>query len=121
MHIDSTCPNQKACEQPASGNCGRDPQKVLRAAQQFEALLIGQMLKTVRESSGSDGWMGTGDGADGTMMDYAEQSLATVLASQGGLGLAQLVTDGLTKANDTAGCAAEGDVKKTGRQTAVRD
>ena len=36
---------------PAAGD-GRAPDKVRDAAQQFEALLIGQMLRAVRESGG---------------------------------------------------------------------
>ena len=35
-----------------------DPAKVKESARQFEALLIGQMLKSMRDSEG--GWLGTG-------------------------------------------------------------
>ena len=35
-----------------------DPEKIRKAASQFEALLIGQMLKSMRDSEG--GWLGTG-------------------------------------------------------------
>jgi flagellar protein FlgJ len=70
------------------------PEKVKDAAQQFEALLIGQMLKSVRESG--SGWMGGGtDSAGSTATEYAEQHLATVLAHNGGLGLSDLIAKGL--------------------------
>jgi peptidoglycan hydrolase FlgJ len=72
-----------------------DPRKVHDAAQQFEALLIGQMLRTERESG--DGWLGSGgDSAGDCATDYAEQQFATLLAHQGGLGLANMIAAGLT-------------------------
>ena len=69
------------------------PAKVKDAAQQFEALLIGQMLKSVRESG--SGWLGGSDSAGSTATEYAEQHLATVLAHNGGLGLAGMIAKGL--------------------------
>ena len=78
-----------------------DPQKIRESATQFEALLIGQMLRTVRESGG--GWMGSGDsGAAGIASDMAEQQFAQSMAAQGGLGLARLVMDGLQSAEKAA-------------------
>jgi len=76
-----------------------DPEKVKQAATQFEALLIAQMLKSMRAAS-SEGWMGTGDDQAGmTMMELGEESLAQVMAQQGGLGLASMVVRGLTNTN----------------------
>ena len=62
------------------------------AAKQFEALLIGQLLKTSREAGGG-GWMGTGeeDEAGETGMEVAEQELARMLSQKGGFGIARLV------------------------------
>jgi len=75
-------------------NSSRDPQKVHDAAQQFEALLLGQMLRTERQSG--SGWLGAGeDSSSECAIDYAEQQFAAVLASQGGLGIADLVARGL--------------------------
>ena len=75
---------------------GRDPERVRDAAEQFEALLIGQMLRGVRESG--SGWLGSGeDAASGCATDFAEQQFATVLAKNGGLGLAGLIARGLEK------------------------
>ena len=75
---------------------GRDPARVHDAAQQFEALLIGQMLRSVRESG--SGWMGSGEDSTGECAtDFAEQQFAAVLALNGGLGLAGLITSGLEK------------------------
>jgi Rod binding domain-containing protein len=72
------------------------PEKVRDAAQQFEALLMGQILRTERQSG--SGWLGSGEDASGECAtDYAEQQFAAVLAQQGGLGLAGLITQGLER------------------------
>ena len=63
------------------------PENVRDAAQQFEALLLGQILRAARESSGA----GTSDCA----LEYAEQQFAAVMARNGGLGLASLIVKGL--------------------------
>jgi len=75
-----------------------DRAKVKEIGAQFEALLVAQMLKQVRES-GSGGWMGGGDDQAGsTMVAAAEEMMAQALAAQGGLGLAGLVEKALTPA-----------------------
>jgi Rod binding domain-containing protein len=74
-----------------------DPSRIKKAASQFEALLIGQLLKSAREA-GSGGWMGDGDDQTGSpMMEMAESQLASLMASQGGFGLAKMVVDGLAR------------------------
>ena len=68
--------------------------KTAEAARQFEALLIGQMLKSMRDSEG--GWLGTGDDeASASGMEYAQEMFAQSLAANGGLGMAKLVMRGL--------------------------
>jgi len=84
---------------PREGKPSEDPAKIREAASQFEALLLAQMLKSVREAGG-DGWLGAGgDEAGGMMLEVAQEHLAQVLASQGGLGLANLVMMGLSRAD----------------------
>jgi peptidoglycan hydrolase FlgJ len=84
--------------EPARG-AKDDPQRIREAAQQFEGLLIGQMLKSMRESGG--GWFGTGeDRAGESLGEFAEQQLAQVLSSQGGFGLAGLIAEGLRPGSD---------------------
>ncbi|MGA7415369.1 MAG: hypothetical protein WBW33_33155 [Bryobacteraceae bacterium] len=73
------------------------PEATAKAASQFEALLIGQFLKSAREAGGS-GWMGTdAEDADAGMIELAEQQLSQALATRGGFGIAKLVAEGLTK------------------------
>jgi len=86
-------------QSPAAANGGpaapASPEKIRDAARQFEALLIGQMLKSMQNAEG--GWLGTGDDEAGSSaMEYAQEMFAQSLSSNGGLGLARLVADGLT-------------------------
>lgn len=78
---------------PDAARSADTPARIQGAAQQFEALLLGQILRAARESGG--GWMGSNDGASDCAMEYAEQQFATVMAQNGGLGLASLVVKGL--------------------------
>lgn len=74
-----------------------DPKRVADTAQQFESLLIAQLLKSMRES-GTGGWLGTGDDPAGAQaVELAEGQMAQALATQGGLGLAHLVVKGLQR------------------------
>jgi flagellar protein FlgJ len=75
----------------ASAHNGQ-PAKIRDAAQQFEALLLGQILRSVRENGG--GWLDSGSSTD-SLTEFAEQQLASLLAQQGGLGLAGLISQGL--------------------------
>jgi Rod binding domain-containing protein len=78
------------------------PSSVRQAAAQFEALLIAQMLRHIRES-GTGGWLGEGDDqAAGHMMGLAEEQLAQAMASQGGLGLAALTAGSILLPADTS-------------------
>jgi flagellar protein FlgJ len=70
------------------------PEKIRDTAQQFEALLIGQMMKSMHNADG--GWLGTGDDQSASSaMEYAEESFAQAMAKSGGLGIASLVSKGL--------------------------
>jgi Rod binding domain-containing protein len=67
------------------------PRNVAEAASQFEALLIGHVLKEMR-SSGGEGWLGGGEDASAaTILEVAEEQLSRALASQGGLGLSPMI------------------------------
>jgi len=74
------------------------PGRIQEAARQFEALLITQLLRASR-SSGGEGWLGTGeDQAASSAMEMAEEYFAQALASQGGLGLARMICEELSRA-----------------------
>ena len=73
------------------------PTKVEDAAKQFEALLIGQMLRSVREASSDDQ-----DSTGSTMLDIADQQFSQLLAKNGGMELARMVVSGLNKGEENA-------------------
>ena len=80
----------------APARAADDPAKIRDAAQQFEALLLSEILRSERESG--NGWLGSGgDAAGECATDFAEQQLGLLLAQRGGLGLAGLISSGLEK------------------------
>lgn len=70
----------------------KKPPKAEDAAKQFEALLIGQMMRSAREASYDD----DDDSAGTTMLDVADQQFSQLLANGGGFGLARMIAGGLT-------------------------
>jgi flagellar protein FlgJ len=72
----------------------RNAGRLRDAANQFEAMMITEMLKSAH-SSGSEGWMGSNDDENSTLTEMSEQQFAQALAAQGGLGIAKMVTANL--------------------------
>jgi|GEM_PF-2656303 len=80
------------------------PERIRETARQFESVLLGIMLKSTREASGSPGWLGAGeDQSLSNIAELAEQQVAQALSASGGLGLAGLVEAGLNQARAEAG------------------
>jgi flagellar protein FlgJ len=64
-------------------------------AKQFEALIVGQVLKAAREAS-DGGWLGTDDDQTGELaLEMAEQGFAQAVAARGGLGISKAVVTNL--------------------------
>jgi Rod binding domain-containing protein len=102
-----------------SGANSSKPSKLHAAAQQFEALVIGEMLRSERESSsdaaGSGGWLGAGeDSGSDSAMDLAEGHLSNALAAGGGLGLARMIEKTMTHADSPSRSAASVSIKEPG-------
>ena len=72
--------------------------KISDAAGQFEALMIGQILKAAHGSE-SAGWLGAGedDDSSSTAIQMAEEYLGQAIAKGGGLGIAKMVIQGIDK------------------------
>lgn len=96
--LNGAAPPQAASPGSAASLKSKDtPERIEKAAHDFEALLIGQMLKAARESEG--GMTGDADEQDetnSTMVELGEQQLAQTLAASGGLGIAKIVIAGLS-------------------------
>jgi flagellar protein FlgJ len=76
------------------------PARLREAAQQFESLLLAQMLKSMRAG---DGWLGTGEDASASSaVEMAEEQFAQALARNGGLGLTQTIVAGLSSRTEVA-------------------
>ncbi|MGA2711761.1 MAG: hypothetical protein ABSG41_01540 [Bryobacteraceae bacterium] len=72
----------------------KEKQKETGAAKDFEALLIGQMLRSLREED--SGWLGTSDDdASTATFGLGEEQLAKAMAAGGGLGLSKVIASGL--------------------------
>ncbi|HMD48429.1 MAG TPA: hypothetical protein VKG79_05000 [Bryobacteraceae bacterium] len=77
------------------------PDKILKAATDFEALLIGQMLHSAREAGGG-GLTGDDDDdseANSSLLELGEQQFAQALSNSGGVGIAKMIVAGLNHAN----------------------
>jgi Rod binding domain-containing protein len=70
------------------------PAKIHDAAQQFEGLLLAQILGSVHQGSG---WLGSSDDSSGAATGFAEQQLAGMIAQKGGLGLSDMISTGLQR------------------------
>lgn len=75
----------------------RQTARIGRAASDFEALLIAQMLRSARESSASDSDESDGAETNSSLMELGEQQFAQALANSGGLGVAKMVVAGLSR------------------------
>jgi len=73
------------------------PEKIKDAASQFEALMIGQILKAAHGDSDEGAFGGEADPASATAMDFANEYFARAMSSKGGLGLSKMIVDGLQK------------------------
>jgi Rod binding domain-containing protein len=73
------------------------PQKIKDAASQFEALMIGQILKAAHGDSDEGSFGGDADPASASAMDFANDYFARAMAAKGGLGLTNMIVKGLEK------------------------
>ena len=85
---------------PAAAPSAEDG-KLRKATEDFEGLLIGQMLQSIRESS-LGGWQEHHDQAGAAALEMAETQLAQVMASQGGLGIARALQASMARQREAA-------------------
>src|SRR5512135_678963 len=73
------------------------PERIKDAASQFEALMIGQILKAAHGDSDEGAFGGDADPASASAMDFANDYFARAMAAKGGLGLSNMIAAGLQK------------------------
>jgi flagellar protein FlgJ len=71
---------------------GRRLASLEKACNEFEALLLQQMLESMRKTVGKDGMLGD-DHAGQIVQDMFDDQLARGVAAKGGIGLAALIFD----------------------------
>jgi Rod binding domain-containing protein len=75
----------------ASSRAEGEARKLKQAAQEFESLLLAQILRTAREA-GSGGWLGSSESQQmSSTMELAEAQLARAMAQSGALGITRLL------------------------------
>jgi flagellar protein FlgJ len=75
--------------------------KLVDAAQQFEAIFMGELLKPMQSkdgSWGSDDSSSDGDGGSGgTLASYGVESMARAISKAGGMGIARQVIEKVSR------------------------
>ena len=82
------------------------PRNIKQAAEAFEALFLGNLLKAAREARDGAAF-GEGDQASGSMMDMAEEFLAQEITKGGGCGLARMVMEQMEQRGAINGITSE--------------
>ena len=91
MKITTAIPNQ------ISDRAEKQHSKLVDAAQQFESMLMQEILKPMR--SGQDGLNGekSDDSAADTISSFGTEAIAKAISKRGGLGIATLVVRHVTR------------------------
>jgi Rod binding domain-containing protein len=93
VRSDQSCQLLLEANGPRSSGCTtKDPKSIHRVAQEFESLLISQLLKSMKQGALSE----EGAGANDSVMQYAQESMARVLSQNGGIGMASVIERALT-------------------------
>ena len=99
---------------PAAADGAKNP-KLVNAAQQFESMMLQEMLKPMR--SGEDSWGGEGEKSSDSSMEtissFGTEAVATAISKGGGFGIARQVIRQVAQEHQR-------DVKKTPHGTKVQ-
>lgn len=102
-------PAPSALPSPAAG----EHRKLIDAAQQFEGMLLQELLKPMKEhgfcqQDGEDDNKDEGSGFGDTLSSFGTEAMATAIARSGGLGIASRVVEQVEgeKASHTQGASA---------------
>jgi flagellar protein FlgJ len=79
----------------------REAKAIKKVAQEFEAIFIGMMMKSMRETVGKNELMSGGHGED-VFRSLLDQEYANAAAASGGTGLASMIEKELTRRSTPA-------------------
>lgn len=74
--------------------------KLVDGAQQFEGVMLEEMLKPLHFGAAPDADGGEVTGAAGTIADFATEAMARALASKGGLGIARQIIQQVSREDE---------------------
>jgi len=74
--------------------------RIVDAAQKFESILLGEILKPLREKSELDPDTDSG-GANDTLTSYGTEALAQAMVKAGGIGIAKQLVDHFAQRQST--------------------
>lgn len=77
-----------------------DPEKIKRAAQDFEALLLQQMLKSMWNTVPKDGML-SGSSEEDTYHDFLNEAVANEVAKGQGIGIKDVIVKDMQKLQKT--------------------
>ena len=77
---------------------GTEDPKLVNAAQQFEGMLLQELLKPMRSNDEQNYWSGDTDSDSGTdtINSFGVEAVATAISKSGGLGIARKVIEQVT-------------------------
>ena len=78
------------------GSADKNSSAAGKVAQEFEAMFVGMMLKSMRDTVGKDKLTGGGHGEE-TFRSLLDQEYAATAARNGGIGLAQMIEKELAR------------------------
>jgi peptidoglycan hydrolase FlgJ len=81
---------------PLKARQGNDPAKAKKVGQEFEAMFVGMMLKSMRDTVGKDKLTDGGRGEE-TFRSLLDQEYAQAAVRGGGIGLAPMIEKELTR------------------------
>jgi peptidoglycan hydrolase FlgJ len=84
-----------------------NPIQAKKVAQEFEAMFVGMMLKSMRETVGKEKLTGGGHGEE-TFRSLLDQEYATAATRNGGVGLASMIEKELTHSATPASKSLKG-------------
>ncbi len=93
------------------GSSPSNPKNIHRVAQEFESLLISQLLKSMKP-----GGLGEeGSGSNDSVMQYAQESMARVLSQNGGIGMSSVIERAMAQPGADTPAPEPGSAKARGR------
>jgi len=91
----------------AQGRRDNTPAQARKVAREFEAMMVGMMVKAMRDTVGKDKMTGGGRGEE-TFRPLLDQEYAAAAAQNGGIGLAKMIEQELTRNSGAASGPTKG-------------